>query len=228
MRRSLIALVLALATGATAPARAASVCYGTPERGRLEQGVPLPVAGPNFEAYALLGRRLGRTYVHSEVRDIAVEAYARLEQTAPGTRFVYGETGFAAGGAFPPHKTHRNGLSVDFMVPVRRGGRSMPLPATAFNRYGYDLEFDRRGRLGAYAIDFEAIGRHLLALDRAAAARGHAIRRVIFDVPLQGELAQTPSGAVAMHGIALSQSASWVRHDEHYHVDFAVACEAMR
>ena len=127
----------------------------------------------------------------------------------------------------PPHKTHRNGLSVDFMVPVRRDGKSVPLPGSARNRYGYDLQFDDRGRMGAYAIDFEALGEHLYQLDKAARANGIGIGRVIFEVPLQRHLWKTRRGPWLRRHLVFSRRPAWVRHDEHYHVDFAVACRPM-
>src|SRR6185436_11752783 len=100
-------------------------------------------------------------------------AYQALESTAPGKVFVYGETGWRTGGRIRPHRTHQNGLSVDFMVPVLdANGRSVPLPTGPFNKFGYGIEFDAGGRFGQLAIDFPAIGEHLYQLHRAARARG--------------------------------------------------------
>ena len=65
---------------------------------------------------------------------------------------------------------------------------------------------------------------HLLALDRAARANGIRIRRVIFDVGLQPKLAATGPGAQAIGRIAFNKQQAWVKHDQHYHVDFDVAC----
>jgi penicillin-insensitive murein DD-endopeptidase len=95
-----------------------SMCYGTPEKGRLGHGVQLPPEGKNFQAYSWLGDQIGRTYVHSKVRDVVISSYEALEGSAPETIYVYGETGWPSGGRFRPHKTHQNGLSVDFMVPI--------------------------------------------------------------------------------------------------------------
>ncbi|HET9483940.1 MAG TPA: hypothetical protein VFO79_08285, partial [Xanthomonadales bacterium] len=105
---------------------------------------------------------------------------------------------------------------------------SVPLPRNALNRYGYDVEFDARGRHEDYTIDFAAIAEHLHALHGAARANGIGIARVIFDVPLQKPLFATPRGAWLRRNVTFSRKAAWVRHDEHYHVDFAVACEPMR
>ena len=124
-----------------------------------------------------------------------------------------------------PHKTHANGTSVDFHVPVRTlDGQVSQLPASPLNKFGYSLEFDNSGRSGSYKLDFEAMALHLLALDRAARANGIKIRRVIFDVGLQPRLAATGPGAQAIGRIAFNKQQAWVKHDQHYHVDFDVAC----
>ena len=107
----------------------------------------LPLEGANFSAYSKLAAAAGRTFVHSEVHAVLLAAYAQLHTALPGTVYVYGETGAAGGGPFAPHKTHQNGLSVDFFMPVRdRSGASVPLPTPAATRFGYDIEFDADGR----------------------------------------------------------------------------------
>ena len=172
-----------------------SVCYGTTAKGRLENGVALPSKGPNFQSYSTLGGMLGRTYVHNRVRDVIVNSFKTLETSRPETVYVYGETGKKHGGPFNPHKTHQNGLSVDFMVPViDSNNRSIPLPASAFNKYGYRIEFDAEGQYGSYRIDFEAMAAHLLALKQEADRSGIGIRWVIFDPKLQPYLFDTKYG----------------------------------
>ncbi|MEY4561932.1 MAG: hypothetical protein RLZZ618_1209 [Pseudomonadota bacterium] len=223
MRAALAASVL-LACGAAATA-ADSTCYGRPGQGRLEDGVALPGNGVNFSAYSSLAAGLGRTYVHSTVRNVAVEAYAALATALPGTVFVYGETGREHGGPMRPHRTHQNGLSIDFMVPVRDGaGRSVPLPTLASQKFGYALEFDSQGRLGDLRIDFEAVGAHLVALDRAARARKAGLALVIFDPRYLPTLMATSHGPYLQARLKFMHGPAWVRHDEHYHVDFAVPC----
>jgi penicillin-insensitive murein endopeptidase len=229
-RSGAVFLALALCAMLANPCLAAtsgSTCYGTSAQGRLAGGVRLPLGGTNFSAYSVAGWGIGRTYVHDTVRDVLVDAFRELESTAPGKVFVYGETGFPAGGRFPPHRTHRNGLSVDLMVPVLRDDASVPLPGSVFNRFGYDLEFDGEGRLDDYRIDFDALAQLVLALDRTAKARGIGIARVIFDVPLQRHLWRAQGGRELRRQVAFSTRPAWVRHDEHIHVDFAVPCSAM-
>jgi penicillin-insensitive murein endopeptidase len=141
---------------------------------------------------------------------------------------MYGETGWASGGSFKPHKTHQNGLSVDFMVPVvDKAGKSVPLPTNAFNKFGYDIEFDAKGRYGELTIDYEAITAHLHAIKKAADAKKVKIWRVIFDPELQPFLKKTKSWSAIKGQIQFSKRRSWVRHDDHYHIDFEVPCKPL-
>lgn len=207
-----------------APATSASSCRGTVSRGSLAGAEQLPIEGTNFSAYSSLAAAMGRNYVHSEVRAIMLDAYAKLERAAPGVQYVYGETGFAQGGRFRPHRTHQNGLSVDFFVPVRdKAGHNARVPTPVTQRFGYDLEFDSKARYGEYSIDFSAMAEHLYQLDQAARARGRRIKLVIFDTAYLPRLFDTPRGA-ALKPLNFMKGKPWVRHDEHYHVDFAIPC----
>lgn len=207
-----------IALESAAPSRS----FGTPSRGRLDNGRRLPTSGSNFRAYSRLGVALGRNTVHGTVRDVVVDAYAALASTHPDLAFVYGETSLPHGGPIRPHRTHQNGLSVDFMVPVRdRGGRSVPLPTAPWNKFGYGWEFDRQGHSGDLTIDFEAMAAHLAALDEAARAHGTRIELLILAPEYQTLLWQTPTGDQLQGRLPVMTRQAWVRHDEHYHVDFA-------
>lgn len=206
-----------------------SSCYGTVSNGRLEHGVQLPEQGRNFTAYSSLGVSLGRTYVHSKVVAIIQSAYQALEKSAPNKIFVYGETGWKNGGRFKPHRTHKNGLSVDFMVPVLDAtGKSVPLPTGVTNEFGYQIDFDKKAQYQGLTIDFEAIGEHLYQLDIAAKAQGAGLALVIFDPPYLPRLLKTSRGKYLQANIPFMQGKAWIRHDEHYHVNFAVPCKPMR
>jgi penicillin-insensitive murein DD-endopeptidase len=203
-----------------------SVCRGNVVTGSLEGGRRLPLWGDNYRAYSVLGFLAGRTFVHSSVRNTMRDAYAELSKTRPELRFLYAESGWPWGGGFAPHKTHANGTAVDFHVPVRTSdGQITELPSSPFNKLGYAIEFDAAGRSGSYRIDFEAMALHLLALDKAARANGIRIRRVIFDPALLPKLQAAPSGAQALARMAFTRQQVWIRHDEHYHVDFDVPCK---
>jgi penicillin-insensitive murein endopeptidase len=112
------------------------------------------------------------------------------------------------------------------MVPVRNAdGRSVPLPTNIGNRWGYDIEFDSSGAFRGLLIDFEAISQHIYQLDLAAKRQEVAIWRVIFAPELQIHLRDTTRWSYLSNHVQLSKKRSRVRHDEHYHVDFAVPCQ---
>ena len=202
-----------------------STCYGTTSQGSLLDGSRLAQLGDNYVVYSRLGWLLGRTYVHSAVFSIILQSYQRLNEQLPNTTFMYAETGWATGGDFAPHKTHQNGLSVDFMVPVvDEAGKSALLPITMNNQFGYAIEFDAKGRFEKYQIDFEALALHLKLLNEAALTQGIGIKRVYFDPRLQIQLFNTSLGEYLKQHLNFNQQQAWVRHDEHYHVDFVVEC----
>lgn len=204
---------------------AESRCFGTTANGHLEGGVSMPSSGENFVSYSYLAGFLGRTYVHSSVKAIILNAYKRLEKEEPSKVYKYAESGYQKGGKFKPHKTHRNGLSVDFMTPVVDSkGKSEVLPTNPFNKYGYDIEFDSHGKYKDVTIDYEALAAHIIALDKEAKKAGFGLWRVIFDPKLQPNLFRTKYGAYLKKHVRFSKKPAWVRHDEHYHVDFKVPC----
>jgi penicillin-insensitive murein endopeptidase len=196
---------------------------GTVSDGSLENGKRLPTGGSNFVAYSRFGALLGRNSVSSPVRDTIVEAYGTLERTAPGWTFTYGETGWPHGGRFRPHRSHQSGMSVDFMVPLQDAATRQPagFPASIFNKLGYGLEFDERGMGYGCTIDFEIIARHLAALDVASEQHGLVIAKVILAPEYLPLLWATESGAKLRSKLPFMERPAWVRHDEHYHVDFA-------
>ncbi len=225
MRTTLmVSLAMGYAMALLAFPSLASTCTGTPGNGSIKGALSLPSQGKNFAPYTKLGVQLGRSFVHATVHDIVTAAYRDLELQYPGVEFIYGQTGLHSGGPMPPHRTHENGTSVDFMVPVRLAdGRPAALPRSAANRYGYDAEFDNAGRMDRLQIDFEAIAVHLYQLDRQARKRGAGIARVILDPELTRRVFDTRDGP-RIKGLAFMKAKPWVRHDGHYHVDFAIRC----
>ena len=222
--RVALPLALILATGGAS----SSTCYGTPAQGRLQGGVPLPAQGQNYVPYSTLGVTLGRTYVHQTVRDIVVDAYEGTRIGMPEKRFMYGETGLATGGPFKPHRTHQSGVSVDFMVPViDRAHRSVLLPTSMQNKFGYALEFDASGSLDDLRIDFEAMAEHLYQLAEAAKKRRVKIKTVIFQKELTELLFQTTRGNVLRASMPFMKTTPWIKHDEHYHVEFSIRCRPL-
>lgn len=228
LRERFCSCALLLLLLASSPLFAESICYGTPSNGKIDNAVQLPSSGANFSAYSDMGVTLGRTYVHTQVLEVIVAAYRELEQTLPETKLVYGETGWKNGGSFKPHRTHQNGSSVDFFVPVRdAAGRSVALPTTITNKFGYDIEFDSRAKFRDYNIDFDAMGEHLYALDIAAKKLKAPIKLVIFDPAYLPKLFAAKRGDYLKSNVKFMQTKGWVRHDEHYHVDFSIGCKSI-
>lgn len=189
-----------------------STCFGTMSNGSLSNGVKLPAEGNNFVGYSSAARLAGRTYVHSEVKSIIVSAYKDLETEQPSKVYKYAETGLKNGGQFKPHKTHRNGLSVDFMTPVKdKHGASVHLPTHLLNKLGYDIEFDENDHYDGMYIDYEAMAAHIVALHKQAKQHGHDLWRVIFDSTLQPNLYKTKYAHYLKENVEFSKRRSWVR-----------------
>lgn len=203
---------------------APSRSIGSISDGELVNGKRIPSRGENFVTYSSLGSLIGRTCTHHKVRDAMLAAYATLADSLPGTEFTYGEIAWCwGGGRLRPHRTHQNGLSVDFMVPVVDDtGDPASFPAWPWTKLGYAVEFDADGRDDGLRIDFAAIAEHLLALDDAAGEQGLEMRRVIFAPELRRKLFATERGDEVRRRVTFMPGKAWVRHDEHYHVDFEV------
>ena len=199
-----------------------SKARGARVNGFLEHGKRLPLAGPNFRTYSRVLSSFGRTCAHEQVRDTILEAYEQLHEDTPQYTYVYGEISWCSGGNFWPHRTHQNGLSVDFMVPVKRHGRVVETPTTILDGFGYLSEFDADGKMGEFEIDFESMAAHLEALRVAAKKNGLVIDRVILDPELHDELFATKVGKRLKKRLDWVTKPVWVRHDDHYHVDFEV------
>jgi penicillin-insensitive murein endopeptidase len=213
-----------------APAAEQALAFGDGGCGKLQGGAALPCHGPNFQAFSRIACTMGRNYLHPLVRDTVVDAYRLLAERLPRRVWQYGETGKKEGGSLWPHKTHQNGLAADFFMPVvdvSKKDEPTEVPISALNKLGYGLEFDRRGRLDKLQIDWKAIGEHLLALKSAAQAHGVRVRRIIITPAFHEQLFQNAPAARSLQPLFMTREA-WVRHDEHYHVDFDIPAELKR
>ena len=204
-----------------------SKAVGSVRNGHIENNYLFPYSGPNWRYFSWLSYYLGNNaYTHSKVYRAAQVAYSRCETTCPGVTFRLMECANVDGGPMYIHWTHQNGLSLDFMVPKLVDGE----PAQRLDHFGifhYLLEFTDTGvsKLDkAVRIDFESIGKHLLALDEAGRVEGLRIKKVILKIELQDELMATAAGPeLRRRGIyfvrALPDQVNDL-HDDHYHVDF--------
>jgi penicillin-insensitive murein endopeptidase len=68
---------------------------------------------------------------------------------------------------------------------------------------------------------------HIKVLHLEAQAAGIDIQRIIFDPLLQPLFFKTNDGEYIKKNIYIPTKRSWVRHDEHYHVDFKIKCKSL-
>jgi penicillin-insensitive murein DD-endopeptidase len=204
-----------------------SKSVGTPARGRIVNSYKIPYRGTNFRYFSPISYYLlGNCYVHSDLYKTLLDAFEECCETCPGVYFRIMECSRKRGGKTIVHHTHQNGLSVDLMVPLIKDSHQI----TFWDHFGllhYLLGFDSKGRLEPnkkISIDFETMGKEILAIDNAARKNGLRISKVIFKLDLKDDFFQTVSGReVKRRGIYfaahLSTSLSNL-HDDHFHVDF--------
>lgn len=197
-----------------------SASSGSVSNGKIKNAKRMSYRGDNFSTYSFAGYLLGRTFVHSRLKKTILASYEKCETTCPNVEFILGEIGNRKGGRFLPHRTHRNGLSVDFMTPLLKNDQSFH-SNHLFNLWGYRLEFDNKGKKGNLEIDYETMAKHLLSLEKIADQNGLRIQKVIFDPVLRPFLLATKTGKKLKH-LPYTKNRVVVRHDDHYHVDFEV------
>jgi penicillin-insensitive murein endopeptidase len=204
-----------------------AVASGTVGQGTIENAWLIPYFGKNYRYFSPLSYYvLNRGYAHHRVHKTVLAAYQACEATCPNVQFRLMECANKHGGKMWPHRTHQIGLSADFMLPKFRNGRSHRL-LDHLGVWHYLLAADDSGAYSKRVnIDFETMGRHLLALDDAARANGLRIKKVILKIDLKDEFYASPSGKkVRQRGIYFAKSLPRLideLHDDHYHVDFAL------
>ena len=205
-----------------------SISLGIYSNGSLKNAYLLPRMGKNFKCYSFLSYYiLGREYVNSKVYKTVLDTYSEMEAKHPGRKFIYMETGRRKGGRPYPHGTHQNGLSVDFMSPLKE--KDKPVYYNWIGIFRYTLNFDEDGKKknnSNVEIDFNLMAEHLLILKKNAVQNGLRIKKVIFKTDLKDNLFQTEFGKkLKTSGIYFAQKLTPLLnklHDDHYHVDFEI------
>lgn len=206
-----------------------SKAIGSPGNGKLENPHLMPYSGENFRYFSPLSYYiLDDAYLHSRVQTTLLTAYQECEKTCADTKFRVMECANKDGGKMWLHRTHQNGLSVDFMVPKKQGAKQSKM-LDWLGLWHYLLEFTDEGKSKLnqnIKIDFETMGKHILALDRAARKNGLKINKVILKIELKDDFYATESGKkVKQKGIYFARSLSDIVnkvHDDHYHIDFEI------
>ncbi|MDF3026728.1 MAG: hypothetical protein K0S23_1035 [Fluviicola sp.] len=205
-----------------------SISGGTVSNGSLKNGKLFPFKGPNFIYFDSTSYLNKHAFTHEKVHHTVLDTYRQFETVLPGFEFGLMECSNEHGGKIWPHRTHQNGLSIDFMSPLLKNGVS----STDFNTIGlphYLMDFDENGIYTEdrnYSIDFNLMAQHLLELDKQAKKNGLKIEKVILKIALKDELFASEYGKqLKARGIYFATNLSELidsLHDDHYHVDFGI------
>ncbi len=204
----------------------ASKSIGTVSKGQLVNGKLIPFEGKNFTYFDVLSYVNGRAFLNKTILDIVLEAYKKFETSLPCRHFYVMECSNQQGGKMFPHRTHQNGLSVDFMMPLLKNGNDYYELDTLGGDH-YLLDFDKEGKYvkdKSVQIDFNLVAQHILLLDFVARSFSAKIEKVIINTDLKDELFNTEFGKILKtKDIYIVQNLSPLinaLHDDHYHIDF--------
>jgi penicillin-insensitive murein DD-endopeptidase len=205
-----------------------SIAKGTVFNGSLENGKLLPFSGSNYQYFDTVSYLLGRAFVHENVKKCLLASYQNLEPIFPKHRFILMESANECGGKLAPHRTHQNGLSVDFMMPLLQNGEEYS-GVDGLGTSHYFMEFDDRGRYSmdtTVAVNFEMVARHILELEKEAKTIGLKVEKVIIKLEFKDELFASIYGdELRKRGIYFAKQLTPLvnnLHDDHYHVDFSL------
>lgn len=204
-----------------------SKSIGKVNNGSIENAWLIPRKGENFKYSGWFGYYvLGRAYTHSDIYTAILDSYGELEKLTPGIKYMYMEAAGKNGGRLWPHKTHQNGMSVDFMTPLEKNGKQKLL----YDRIGmfrYLMNFDKSGKANInskVSIDFELVALHILTLEKHARKNNLRIKKVILSTHLRDDLFKTKYGQQLKNsGIYFTRNLTPKLnklHDDHYHIDF--------
>lgn len=204
-----------------------SKSLGTVSAGKLENAKLIPFEGNNYQYFDTTSYLGGRAFLNDQLKKTILETYQELEKEQSGRKFFTMECSNKNGGKIFPHRTHQNGLSTDFMMPLLKQKK----PYYALDTIGashYWLDFDDKGNYSndkSISIDFELVALHILKLNENAMKNGLRISKVIIKIELKDELFAGPYGQrLKNSGIYIVKSLTPLinsLHDDHYHIDFA-------
>lgn len=203
-----------------------STSGGSVSNGTLTNGRIFPFSGANFHYFDTTSYLADRGFTHEKVLKTVLEAYSSLESLLPDRHFCIMECSHKHGGKLFPHRTHQNGLSIDFMMPKLKDSQ----PYYGLDDLGaqhYMLTFDENGTYSedpTIQLDFNTIALHILELQSAAKKNGMSIEKVIINTNLKDELFATENGKILKtSGIYVVRNLSPLInsvHDDHFHIDF--------
>lgn len=90
-----------------------STSIGSPNEGRLEGGVPLPLTGPGYRFTPR--KKIERRHGTVELVAALVRAATAVHEALPGSTLTFGDIGMPEGGDIVGHGSHRAGRDADVM-----------------------------------------------------------------------------------------------------------------
>lgn len=203
-----------------------SISVGSASNGHLKNGKLFPYKGNNFMYFDKGSYLDGHAFLNGSIKESVLEMYDTLNDRHPNRYFMIMECSGEKGGKIPRHQTHRNGTSIDFMMPLKKDGQAYyGLDTIGWRHFG--LTFDEKGRYSkdkSIRIDFDLVSEQIVLLNRFAKKRGYKIQKVIIKIELKDELYASRFGQqIKKDGIyvvmGLSQKVNKM-HDDHFHIDF--------
>lgn len=205
-----------------------SISKGTVGNGSLVNSRLFPFEGKNFFYFDSSSYLEGRAFLNHKLLDVILKSYSDLELKIPKRQFGIMECSSQHGGKMSPHITHQNGLSVDFMTPLKAHD-SIYSDLDKIGLAHYFLDFNNEGKYvmdNTIEIDFDAMAIHILSLNKNAALKGMKISKVILKTELLNDLFSTKYGQELKNsGIYFAQKLNTAinsLHDDHYHIDFTI------
>jgi len=205
-----------------------STSTGTVSDGKLINGKLFPFQGANYQYFDTTSYINNRAFLNDKIRTVATGSYKQLEKEIPDRKFFIMECSNKNGGQIFPHRTHQNGLSIDFMMPLIKGNKPFyGLDTIGANHYW--LDFDNEGKYSGdknIAIDFDLVARQILSLETHARNNGYKIQKVIIKTEFKNLIFASPHGKkLKESNIYLVKSLTPMinsLHDDHFHIDFEI------
>lgn len=203
-----------------------SQSIGEVSSGSLKNGKLIPFDGVNYRYFDQTSYTSGRAFVHHKLLKTVLDSYHACEEEIPNRHFCIMECSNKEGGKISPHRTHQNGLSIDFMTPLLKDGIAY-YGLDSLGAEHYLLDFDENGiytKDKTITIDFETMAKHIYLLEEHAIKNGLKISKVILKTELKDELYATFYGRKLLNSsVYITKNLSPIinsLHDDHYHVDF--------
>jgi penicillin-insensitive murein DD-endopeptidase len=192
--------------------RSAAQSVGSPNRGRLADGVRL--RGTPYLAM----REGGRTWGLPELVKMTKRAAASVERKHPGSKLLVGDMSARLGGPLAGHNSHQSGRDVDlgFYVTNTKGN---PVPMKRF----VSFEADGKSKKDVSWVRFDD-ARNWALVEALLKDENAGVRYVFVSHALRGRLLayaqkkKVPADLMARASAALMSPKDVDVHDDHFHV----------